>query len=149
MHSALTTFLFIDASLHRPSELKAGALVENHSLSGLIKEEFPTVRYRVKPTNGYVESTFRELAIERLSDKMDNLMSKNKAAQLQQNYREEGLRFLGQIEQDLVFSDARNKELLEFLEEYEDPNIESRLTLMMIYALADPEKFEGDNGKDI
>lgn len=32
---------------------------------------------------------------------------------------EEGLRDLGQIEQDLVFGDAGNKELLEFLEEYE------------------------------
>ncbi|KAI3709373.1 hypothetical protein L2E82_39134 [Cichorium intybus] len=62
---------------------------------------------------------------------------------------EEGRKDLGEIEQDLVLSDARNKELLEFLEEYEDHNIESRLTLMMIYALADPEKFEGDNGKDI
>ncbi|KAI3501767.1 hypothetical protein L1887_29775 [Cichorium endivia] len=62
---------------------------------------------------------------------------------------EEGRKDLGQIEQDLMFSDARNKELLEFLEDYEDPNIESRLTLMMIYALADPEKCEGDNGKDI
>ncbi|KAI3711310.1 hypothetical protein L2E82_41304 [Cichorium intybus] len=125
-------------------------------------------------------------ASEKLSDKMDTLMTKNKAAQLQQKDKsemstrdiqqmvqampafneqkerlslhveiagkinkaiaQEGLRDLGQIEQDLVFGDAGNKELLEFLEEYEDDNIENRLRLMMIYALADPEKFEGENG---
>ncbi|KAL7593832.1 protein transport Sec1a [Lactuca sativa] len=125
-------------------------------------------------------------ASERLSDKMDTLMSTNKVAQLQQKDKselstrdiqqmvqampafneqkeklslhveiagkinkviaEEGLRDLGQIEQDLVFGDAGNKELLEFLEEYEDHNVENRLRLMMIYALADPEKFEGDQG---
>ncbi|KVH89180.1 Sec1-like protein [Cynara cardunculus var. scolymus] len=125
-------------------------------------------------------------ASERLSDKMENLMSKNKAAQLQQKdsselstrdiqkmvqdlpayneqmeklslhveiagkintvISEEGLRDLGQIEQDIVFGDAGHKELLEYLSENEDGNVENMLRLMMIYALADPEKFEGDNG---
>nr|XP_043622037.1 protein transport Sec1a-like [Erigeron canadensis] len=125
-------------------------------------------------------------ASERLSDKMDNLMSKNKAAQLQQKdsselstrdiqkmvqalpeynqqmeklslhveiagkinkvISEEGLRDLGQIEQDLVFGDAGNKELITFLEEYEGESVENKLRLMMIYALADPEKFEGEKG---
>ncbi|KAL4562795.1 hypothetical protein LXL04_026826 [Taraxacum kok-saghyz] len=125
-------------------------------------------------------------ASEKLSDKMDTLMSTNKVAQLQNKdtselstrdiqqmvqampafneqkeklslhveiagkinkvIGEEGLRDLGQIEQDLVFGDAGNKELLEFLEEYEDHNVENRLRLMMIYALADPEQFEGDKG---
>lgn len=125
-------------------------------------------------------------ASERLSDKMDNLMSKNKAAQLQQKdsselstrdiqkmvqdlpaynemmeklslhveiagkintvISEEGLRDIGQIEQDIVFGDAGHKELLEYLSENEDGNVENMLRLMMIYALADPEKFEGENG---
>ncbi|KAI3787371.1 hypothetical protein L1987_41800 [Smallanthus sonchifolius] len=125
-------------------------------------------------------------ASERLSDKMDNLMSKNKAAQLQQKdsselstrdiqkmvqalpeynqqmeklslhveiagkintkISEDGLRDLGQIEQDLVFGDAGNKELVEYLDENEDGNDENKLRLLMIYALADPENFEGEKG---
>ncbi|XP_071717995.1 protein transport Sec1a-like [Rutidosis leptorrhynchoides] len=57
---------------------------------------------------------------------------------------EEGLRDLGQIEQDLVFGDAGNKELVTFLEEFEGENVENKLRLMMIYALADPENFQGE-----
>ncbi|KAK1408861.1 hypothetical protein QVD17_40970 [Tagetes erecta] len=128
-------------------------------------------------------------ASEKLSDKMETLMSKNKAAQLQQKDSSElstrdiqkmvqalpeynqqmeklslhveiagkinakissdGLRDLGQIEQDLVFGDAGNKELIEYLEENEDGNDENKLRLLMIYALADPENFEGDKGKKL
>ncbi|KAK9076450.1 hypothetical protein SSX86_004784 [Deinandra increscens subsp. villosa] len=125
-------------------------------------------------------------ASERLSDKMDTLMSKNKAAQLQQKdsselstrdiqkmvqalpeynqqmeklslhveiagkinakISEDGLRDLGQLEQDLVFGDAGNKELIEYLNENEDGNDENKLRLLMIYALADPENSEGEKG---
>ncbi|KAL8254030.1 hypothetical protein R6Q59_032251 [Mikania micrantha] len=125
-------------------------------------------------------------ASEKLSDRMDNLMSKNKAAQLQQKDSSElstrdiqkmvqalpeynqqmeklslhveiagkinakiskdGLRDLGQIEQDLVFGDAGNKELVNYLEENEDGNDENKLRLLMIYALADPENFKGEKG---
>ncbi|KVH91196.1 Sec1-like protein [Cynara cardunculus var. scolymus] len=105
-------------------------------------------------------------ASERLSDKMQNFMSKNKAAQLQQRdgnelstreiqkmvqslpayneqmeklslhveiagkineiVRDEGLRDLGQLEQDL------------------GTDSEYKLRLVMIYAMVYPEKFEGD-----
>ncbi|KAL8208023.1 hypothetical protein R6Q57_007435 [Mikania cordata] len=151
-------------------------------------------------------------ASEKLSDRMDNLMSKNKAAQLQQKdsselstrdiqkmvqalpeynqqleklslhveiagkinakISEDGLRDLGQIEQDLVFGDAGNKELVNYLEEnevsywlnklllrphilygqqfliylFQDGNDENKLRLLMIYALADPENFKGEKG---
>ncbi|KAJ9556422.1 hypothetical protein OSB04_011036 [Centaurea solstitialis] len=123
-------------------------------------------------------------ASERLSDKMQNFMSKNKAAQLQQRdgnelstreiqkmvqalpayneqmeklslhveiagkinetVRDEGLRDLGQLEQDLVFGDAGTKEVLSYLRAYQDSDSECKLRLVMIYAMVYPEKFEGD-----
>ncbi|XP_024996537.1 protein transport Sec1a [Cynara cardunculus var. scolymus] len=123
-------------------------------------------------------------ASERLSDKMQNFMSKNKAAQLQQRdgnelstreiqkmvqslpayneqmeklslhveiagkineiVRDEGLRDLGQLEQDLVFGDAGTKEVLHYLRTYQGTDSEYKLRLVMIYAMVYPEKFEGD-----
>nr|GEX25194.1 protein transport Sec1a-like [Tanacetum cinerariifolium] len=71
------------------------------------------------------------------------------AGKINKAISDDGLRDLGQIEQDLVFGDAGNKELLTYLQESEDGNYENRLRLMMIYALADPEKFEGDKGKQL
>ncbi|KAL7610833.1 protein transport Sec1a [Lactuca sativa] len=125
-------------------------------------------------------------ASEKLSDKMQNFMSKNKAAQLQQKdnselstreiqkmvqalpayneqmeklslhveiagkvnkvVRDEGLRDLGQLEQDLVFGDAGTKELIHFLRSYQHTDTEFKLRLLMIYAMVYPEKFEGDKG---
>ncbi|XP_071688718.1 protein transport Sec1a-like [Rutidosis leptorrhynchoides] len=123
-------------------------------------------------------------ASEKLSDRMQNFMSKNKAAQLQQRdgselstreiqkmvqalpqyneqmeklslhveiagkinkaIRDEGLRDLGQVEQDLVFGDAGTKEVINCLRTYQDTKPEYKLRLMMIYAMTHPEKFEGD-----
>ncbi|XP_076951952.1 protein transport Sec1a-like [Bidens hawaiensis] len=128
-------------------------------------------------------------ASEKLSDKMDTLRSKNKAAKLQQKdsselstrdmqqlvqalpeynqqmeklslhvelagkinakIGEDGLRDLGQIEQDLVFGDAGYKELVEYLEESGDTNDENKLRLLMIYALADPENFQGEKAASL
>ncbi|XP_076930839.1 protein transport Sec1a-like [Bidens hawaiensis] len=128
-------------------------------------------------------------ASEKLSDKMDTLRSKNKAAKLQQKdsselstrdmqqlvqalpeynqqmeklslhvelagkinakIGEDGLRDLGQIEQDLVFGDAGYKELVEYLEESGDSNDENKLRLLMIYALADPENFQGEKAASL
>ncbi|KAI3504333.1 hypothetical protein L1887_32917 [Cichorium endivia] len=123
-------------------------------------------------------------ASEKLSDKMQNFMSKNKAAQLQQKdnselstreiqkmvqalpayneqmeklslhveiagkvnkaVRDEGLRDIGQLEQDLVFGDAGTKELIHCLRTYQETNTEFKLRLLLIYAMVYPEKFEGD-----
>ncbi|GJS70700.1 protein transport Sec1a [Tanacetum coccineum] len=123
-------------------------------------------------------------ASEKLSDKMQNFMSKNKAAQLQQRddlstreiqkmvqalpqyneqmeklslhveiagkinkvIRDEALRDLGQVEQDLVFGEAATKEVINFLRANQDSRSEYKLRLMMIYAMVHPEKFEGDKG---
>ncbi|KAJ9539474.1 hypothetical protein OSB04_032207 [Centaurea solstitialis] len=68
------------------------------------------------------------------------------AGKINQVISQEGLRDLGQIEQDIVFGDAGHEELLEYLSEHEDGGVENMVRLMMIYALADPEKFEGENG---
>uniref|UniRef100_A0A0E0G676 SNARE-interacting protein KEULE-like n=2 Tax=Oryza TaxID=4527 RepID=A0A0E0G676_ORYNI len=91
-------------------------------------------------------------ASERLHDKMSNFVSKNKAAQLQQArypieickkwfklfhsklnsiIREQGLRDVGQLEQDLGVSR------------------ENKLRLLMIYAAINPEKFESDKGEKL
>ncbi|KAI3756838.1 hypothetical protein L1987_56661 [Smallanthus sonchifolius] len=123
-------------------------------------------------------------ASEKLSDKMQNFMSKNKAAQLQQRdggelstreiqklvqalptyneqmeklslhveiagkinkiIRDEDLRDLGQVEQDLVFGDSGTKEVINFLRTHQDARTEYKLRLIMIYAMVYPEKFDGD-----
>uniref|UniRef100_A0A0E0NEC7 SNARE-interacting protein KEULE n=1 Tax=Oryza rufipogon TaxID=4529 RepID=A0A0E0NEC7_ORYRU len=97
-------------------------------------------------------------ASERLHDKMSNFVSKNKAAQLQQArtggeisnrdlqkivqalpqysklnsiIREQGLRDVGQLEQDLGVSR------------------ENKLRLLMIYAAINPDKFESDKGEKL
>ncbi|KAL4562532.1 hypothetical protein LXL04_034739 [Taraxacum kok-saghyz] len=125
-------------------------------------------------------------ASEKLGDKMQTFMSKNKAAQLQQKdnselstreiqklvqalpayneqmeklslhieiagkvnkvVRDEGLRDLGQLEQDLVYGDAPTKELIHFLRTYQHINPEFKLRLLIIYAMVYPNKFEGDKG---
>ncbi|VFQ73886.1 unnamed protein product [Cuscuta campestris] len=58
--------------------------------------------------------------------------------------REQALRDLGQLEQDLVFGDAGSKEMISFLRMKQDATAENKLRLMMIYASVYPEKFEGD-----
>ncbi|KAK1377082.1 SNARE-interacting protein KEULE-like [Heracleum sosnowskyi] len=128
-------------------------------------------------------------ASERLSDKMTNFMSKNKAAQLHQKdgeelstrdlqkmvqsmpqyneikeklsvhveiagqinqvIRDEGLRDLGQLEQDLVFGDAGSKEVINYFRSNQDASYEFKLRLMLIYAIVYPEKFEADKASKL
>uniref|UniRef100_A0A0E0CK25 SNARE-interacting protein KEULE n=1 Tax=Oryza meridionalis TaxID=40149 RepID=A0A0E0CK25_9ORYZ len=118
-------------------------------------------------------------ASERLHDKMSNFVSKNKAAQLQQArtggeisnrdlqkmvqalpqysdqieklslHVEQGLRDVGQLEQDLVFGDAGTKELINFLRTQLGVSRENKLRLLMIYAAINPEKFESDKGEKL
>ncbi|XP_015950851.1 protein transport Sec1a-like [Arachis duranensis] len=58
--------------------------------------------------------------------------------------RENELRDLGQLEQDLVFGDAGAKEVINYLLKKQDLSPEYKLRLLMIYAIVYPDKFEGD-----
>jgi syntaxin-binding protein 1 len=127
---------------------------------------------------------------ERLHEKMTNFVSKNKAAQLQQErsggelstkqlqkmvqalpqysdqidkltlhveiagklnniIKEQHLKDVGQLEQDLVFGDAGTKELINFLRSRLDVSCENKLRLLMIYASINPEKFESEKGSKL
>nr|GME17767.1 protein transport Sec1a-like [Ipomoea batatas] len=126
-------------------------------------------------------------ASEKLHDKFNNFVSKNKAAQLQQRdgselstrdiqkmvqalpqyneqmeklslhvaiagkintiTREQCLRDLGQVEQDLVFGDAGSKEVINVLRTASDSPAENKLRLLMIYAMVNPDMFEGQAAK--
>ncbi|KAL8111413.1 protein transport Sec1a-like [Apium graveolens] len=66
------------------------------------------------------------------------------AGQVNQIIRDEGLRDLGQLEQDLVFGDAGSKEVINFLRSNQDASYECKLRLMLIYAIVYPEKFDAD-----
>ncbi|GAA0150901.1 membrane trafficking regulatory protein [Lithospermum erythrorhizon] len=66
------------------------------------------------------------------------------AGKINEIIRDEGLRDLGQLEQDLVFGDAGTKEVINYLRANADSSVEYRLRLMMIFAYVYPEKFEGD-----
>lgn len=68
------------------------------------------------------------------------------AGKINKLIRDTGLRDLGQIEQDLVFGDAGAKEVINFLRTKPETSPENKLRLLMIYAIAYPEKFEGDKG---
>ncbi|XP_012475980.1 SNARE-interacting protein KEULE isoform X2 [Gossypium raimondii] len=59
---------------------------------------------------------------------------------------EQGLKELGQLEQDLVFGDAGMKDVIKFLTTNEAVSHENKLRLMMILAAIYPEKFEGEKG---
>ncbi|XP_044419593.1 probable protein transport Sec1a isoform X4 [Triticum aestivum] len=60
--------------------------------------------------------------------------------------REQCLRDVGQLEQDLVFGDAGTKELINFFRTQLGVSRENKLRLLMIYAAINPEKFESDKG---
>ncbi|CAD6261271.1 unnamed protein product [Miscanthus lutarioriparius] len=98
-------------------------------------------------------------ANERLHEKMTSFVSKNKAEQsssttagkiagkLNNIIKEQHLKDVGQLEQDLVFGDAGTKELISFLRTRMDVSHENKLRLLMIYASINPEKFfESEKG---
>ncbi|KAL0324408.1 UNVERIFIED_CONTAM: SNARE-interacting protein KEULE [Sesamum calycinum] len=61
-----------------------------------------------------------------------------------ENYPRNGLKEVGQLEQDLVFGDAGTKELMNFLRVKEDVSQEIKLRFINDYAALDPENFEDD-----
>ncbi|KAK8996647.1 hypothetical protein V6N11_081913 [Hibiscus sabdariffa] len=68
---------------------------------------------------------------------------------INQIIRDEGLRELGQLEQDLVFGDAGMKDVINFFKTNEEVSRENKLRLLMIIACIFPEKFEGEEGLDL
>ncbi|KAL3619389.1 STXBP unc-18 S1 [Castilleja foliolosa] len=66
------------------------------------------------------------------------------AGKINRIIRESGLKEVGQLEQDLVFGDAKTKDFIEFFRVKQDISREYKLRLLMIYAAVYPEKFEDD-----
>ena len=101
------------------------------------------------------------------------------AGKINRIIREQGLKEVGQLEQDLVFGDAGTKELINFLRTHEveplrlgslkcsffthdwhisyikswglfqDVSAENKLRLLMVCAAAYPDKFEGEKGSKL
>ncbi|KAI3974632.1 hypothetical protein MKX01_029622 [Papaver californicum] len=68
------------------------------------------------------------------------------AGEINRIIREMGLTEFGQLEQDLVFGNAGPREVMKLLRTKQDATRENKLRLMMIYSVAYPEKFEGEQG---
>ncbi|KAL2902271.1 SNARE-interacting protein KEULE [Bienertia sinuspersici] len=68
------------------------------------------------------------------------------AGKINRIIRDQGLKEIGQLEQDLVFGDAGTKEVIKFLSMHEELSRENKLRLLMVYAATHPEKFESDKG---
>ncbi|XP_039840370.1 probable protein transport Sec1a isoform X3 [Panicum virgatum] len=86
-------------------------------------------------------------ALPQYSDQIDKLsLHVEIAGKLNNIIREQCLRDVGQLEQDLVFGDAGTKEVINFLRTQLGVSRENKLRLLMIYAALNPEKFESDKG---
>ncbi|KMZ76137.1 Syntaxin binding protein 2 [Zostera marina] len=86
-------------------------------------------------------------ALPQYSEKIEKLsLHVEIAGKLMRIIADLGLRDIGKLEQDLVFGDAGAKEVINFLRTKQETSPENKLRLLMIYAAAYPEKFEGDKG---
>ncbi|XP_044954054.1 probable protein transport Sec1a isoform X1 [Hordeum vulgare subsp. vulgare] len=86
-------------------------------------------------------------ALPQYTDQIDKLsLHVEIAGKLNAIIREQCLRDVGQLEQDLVFGDAGTKELINFFQTQLGVSRENKLRLLMIYAAINPEKFENDKG---
>ncbi|XP_019057659.1 PREDICTED: SNARE-interacting protein KEULE-like isoform X2 [Tarenaya hassleriana] len=89
-------------------------------------------------------------ALPQYSEQIDKLsLHVEIARKLNNIIREQGLRELGQLEQDLVFGDAGTKDIIKYLSTNEDASRENKLRLLMILASIYPEKFEGEKGQNL
>ncbi|CAF1702421.1 BnaCnng57670D [Brassica napus] len=87
-------------------------------------------------------------ALPQYSEQIDKLsLHVDIARTINRTIMEQGLRELGQLEQDLVFGDAGRKDVIKFLSTNNDINQESKLRLMMIFAEIYPKKFAGEKGR--
>ncbi|KNA14722.1 hypothetical protein SOVF_105040 [Spinacia oleracea] len=71
------------------------------------------------------------------------------AGKINRIIREQNLRDVGKLEQELVFGDAGTKDVIRFLSMNKDLSRESKLRLLMVYAAVYPEKFEGDKASQL
>ncbi|XVF52706.1 hypothetical protein PTKIN_Ptkin05aG0040100 [Pterospermum kingtungense] len=71
------------------------------------------------------------------------------AGKINRIIRDQGLRELGQLEQDLVFGDAGMKDVIKFFATNEEVSRENKLRLLMIVAVIYPEKFDGEKGLNL
>ncbi|XP_073525496.1 uncharacterized protein [Phyllobates terribilis] len=62
---------------------------------------------------------------------------------------EQGLRELGQLEQDLVFGDAAAKDVITYFRTNQDISPGNKLRLLMIYACVHPDKFDADKASKL
>ncbi|KAK8538085.1 hypothetical protein V6N12_044223 [Hibiscus sabdariffa] len=86
-------------------------------------------------------------ALPQYSEQIDKLsLHVEIAGKINRIIRDQGLRELGQLEQDLVFGDAGMKDVIKFLSTNEAASRENKLRLLMILATIYPEKFEGEKG---
>uniref|UniRef100_A0ACD5YQ16 Uncharacterized protein n=1 Tax=Avena sativa TaxID=4498 RepID=A0ACD5YQ16_AVESA len=86
-------------------------------------------------------------ALPQYSDQIDKLsLHVEIAGKLNSIIREQCLRDVGQLEQDLVFGDAGTKELINFFRTQLGVSRENKLRLLMIYSAINPDKFESDKG---
>ncbi|KAL6653027.1 hypothetical protein ACP70R_011952 [Stipagrostis hirtigluma subsp. patula] len=86
-------------------------------------------------------------ALPQYSDQIDKLtLHVEIAGKLNNIIREQHLKDVGQLEQDLAFGDAGTKELINFLRTRLDVSRENKLRLLMIYAAINPEKFGSEKG---
>ncbi|KAK9716461.1 hypothetical protein RND81_06G235100 [Saponaria officinalis] len=82
-------------------------------------------------------------ALPQYSEQIDKLsLHVEIAGKINRMIREQGLKDVGQLEQDLVFGDAGTKEVENFLRTHEDVSRENKLRLLMVYAAVYAEKFE-------
>ncbi|AAF79632.1 F5O11.8 [Arabidopsis thaliana] len=89
-------------------------------------------------------------ALPQYSEQIDKLsLHVEIARKLNDLIREQGLRELGQLEQDLVFGDAGMKDVIKYLSTQEEASREGKLRLLMILATIYPEKFEGEKGQNL
>ncbi|XVE64988.1 hypothetical protein DITRI_Ditri07aG0145900 [Diplodiscus trichospermus] len=102
-----------------------------------------------------VELSTRDLqkmvqALPQYSEQIDKLsLHVEIAEKINRIIREQGLRELGQLEQDLVFGDAGMKDVIKFFSTNEEASRENKLRLLMILAAIYPEKFEGEKGLNL
>ncbi|EMS45373.1 putative protein transport Sec1a [Triticum urartu] len=101
-------------------------------------------------TNG--ELSTKELqkmvqALPQYTDQIDKLsLHVEIAEKLFDIIKEQHLKDVGQLEQDLVFGDAGSKELIDFFRTHQDISRENKLRLLMIYAAINPEKIQSEKG---
>ncbi|KAL0884850.1 hypothetical protein Bca101_008831 [Brassica carinata] len=89
-------------------------------------------------------------ALPQYSEQIDKLsLHVEIARKINDLIREQGLRELGQLEQDLVFGDAGMKDVIKYLSTQEEASREGKLRLLMILATIYPEKFEGEKGQNL